>query len=79
MLTRRDRLQRSAAALAVAVGAGLLGTAVGGMADVDADLRAATTAPPAFDARMVAGRPAPEWRGGECPEDDDRDAAWREL
>jgi hypothetical protein len=60
------RLRRSAAALAVAAGAGVFGFAVGGLATVDGDLRAAAPAPPALESRFVVDGPS---RAG-C--DDDR-------
>lgn len=52
-----ERLHQAAAVAAVATGAGLLGTALGGLAGVDSELRAVTEAG-AVDSRRVVQRTA---------------------
>jgi hypothetical protein len=62
-MTSIPRLQRAAATLAVVAGAGLFGLALGGVASVDRELRAATPSP-IPDTRQVSDRvehlPPPE-------------------
>lgn len=72
-----NRLHLAVAAAAVAAGAGMLGTALGGMAAVDSDLRAVS------DARVAESRPVvrlastglPEVGAYDRPEDCPRDPA----
>ncbi|MEA2268463.1 MAG: hypothetical protein QOC64_1073 [Solirubrobacteraceae bacterium] len=54
-MTLTPRVQRVAATFAVVSGAGLFGLALGGVAAVDGDLRAATV-PPAPETRQVVER-----------------------
>ena len=60
-----DRLQHVVAAVAVAAGAGTFAFALGGLADVDADLRAA--APAQVESRFVSDR-GDGGDGWDCPE-----------
>ena len=53
-----ERRRHAAAALAVVLGAGLLGASVGGMARMDGELRAATVQLPRPETRFVV-HPAP--------------------
>ena len=66
-----SRLTRLAAPAAVAAGAALLGVAVGGLASVDGELRAAAPAPVATELVVLRGERSQRSLGdGRCDRDD---------